>query len=46
VAHVKSWRILSEEDGRYRAPLEKIPEVLAAVNGLINLRRLMRVTNE
>jgi len=46
VAHVKSWRILSEEGGRYRAPLEKFPEVLAAVNGLINLRRLVRATYE
>jgi hypothetical protein len=46
VAHVKSWRILSEEGGRYRAPLEKFPEVLAAVIGPINLRRLVRVTYE
>jgi hypothetical protein len=46
VAQVKSWRILSEEGGRYRAPLEKFPEVLAAVTGLINLRRLIRVTYE
>jgi hypothetical protein len=38
VAHVKSWRILSEEGGRYRAPLEKFPEALAAVTGLISLR--------
>jgi hypothetical protein len=42
-AHVKSWRILSEEGGRHRAPLEKFPEVLAAVTGLINLRRFLRV---
>jgi hypothetical protein len=46
VAHVKSWRILSEEGGRYRAPLEKFGEVLAAVTGLINLRRFMRVAYE
>jgi hypothetical protein len=46
VAHVKSWRILSEEGGRYRAPLEKFPEVLAAVTGLINLRRFLRVAYE
>lgn len=45
-AHVKSWRILSEEGGRYRAPIEKFPEVLAAVSGLINLRRFMRVAYE
>jgi hypothetical protein len=41
-----SWRILSEEGGSYRAPLEKFPEVLTAVNGLINLRRFVRVTYE
>jgi hypothetical protein len=46
VAHVKSWRILSEEGGRYRAPIEKFPEVLAAVTGLINLRRFVRVAYE
>jgi hypothetical protein len=46
VAHVKSWRILSEEGGRYRAPIEKFPEVLAAVIGLINLRRFVRITYE
>ena len=48
-AHVKSWRIPSEEGGRYRAPPEKFGEVLAAVTGLINLRnlrRFMRVTYE
>ena len=46
VAHVKSWRILSEEGGRYRAPIEKFPEVLAAITGLINLRRFVRVAYE
>jgi hypothetical protein len=46
VAHVKSWRILSEEGGRFRAPLEKFAEVLAAVTGLINLRRFMRAAYE
>ena len=46
VAHVKSWRILSEEGGRYRAPIEKFPEVLAAITGLINLRRFMRIAYE
>ena len=39
VAHVKTWRMLSEEGGRFRAPLEKFPETLAAITGLINLRR-------
>jgi hypothetical protein len=46
VAHVKSWRILSEEGGRFRAPLEKFAEVLAAITGLINLRRFVRVAYE
>jgi len=38
VAHVKSWRMLSEEGGRF-PPIEKFAETLAAINGLINLRR-------
>jgi len=46
VAHVKSWRILSQEGGRYRAPIEKFPEALAAITGLINLRRFVRVAYE
>ena len=25
IAHFKTWRMLSEEGGRYRAPLENIP---------------------
>jgi hypothetical protein len=40
VAHVKTWRMLSEEGGRFRAPLEKFPETLTAITGLINLRRV------
>src|SRR3954452_14344924 len=32
--HLKTWRILSEEGGRYRAPLEKYERLLKAVTGL------------
>jgi hypothetical protein len=31
--------MLSEEGGRFRPPIEKFAETLAAINGLINLRR-------
>ena len=34
VASVKTWRMLSEEGGRYRAPISKYTEMLAAVTGL------------
>jgi hypothetical protein len=34
IAHLKTWRILSEEGGRYRAPLDKYPSLLKAVIGL------------
>jgi hypothetical protein len=34
VASVKTWRVLSEEGGRYRAPISKYGEMLAAVRGL------------
>ena len=34
IAHLKTWRMLSEEGGRYRAPLEKYPSMLKAVIGL------------
>jgi DDE superfamily endonuclease len=34
VAHLKTWRMLSEEGGRYRAPIEKYPSMLKAVIGL------------
>jgi hypothetical protein len=33
-ASVKTWRMLSEEGGRYRAPISKYGEMLAAVTGL------------
>lgn len=34
VAKVKRWRMLSEEGGRYRCPIEKYESMLAAVAGL------------
>lgn len=34
IAHLKTWRVLSEEGGRYRAPIEKYPSLLKAVVGL------------
>ena len=37
IAHLKTWRILSEEGGRYRAPIEKYPSLLKAVVGLFFL---------
>ena len=34
VAKLKSWRMLSEEGGRFRCPIEKYESMLAAVIGL------------
>lgn len=34
IAHLKTWRMLSEEGGRYRAPISKYPNMLQAVIGL------------
>jgi DDE superfamily endonuclease/Helix-turn-helix of DDE superfamily endonuclease len=34
IAHLKTWRILSEEDGRYRPPISKYADMLKAVTGL------------
>jgi hypothetical protein len=34
IAHLKTWRMLSEEGGRYRAPIDKYAEMLKAVTGL------------
>jgi hypothetical protein len=34
-AHVKTWRMLSEEGGRYRCPIDKYACMLKAVTGLI-----------
>ena len=45
-AHMKTWRILSEEAGRFRPPLEKFTETLAAITGLLNLRRSFNPTFE
>lgn len=35
VAKMKTWRMLSEEGGRYRYPMEKYENMLAAVTGLL-----------
>jgi hypothetical protein len=34
IAHLKTWRMLSEEGGRYRAPIAKYQSMLKAVIGL------------
>ena len=34
IAHLKTWRMLSEEGGRYRAPIQKYQSMLQAVIGL------------
>jgi DDE superfamily endonuclease len=34
IAHLKTWRMLSEEGGRYRAPITKYSSMLKAVTGL------------
>lgn len=38
VATVKGWRMLSQEGGRYRAPIEKFEETLQAITGLLFFR--------
>ena len=34
IAHLKTWRMLSEEGGRYRAPIGKYQSMLKAIIGL------------
>ncbi|SHL54502.1 DDE superfamily endonuclease [Pseudonocardia thermophila] len=34
IAHLKTWRMLSEEGGRYRAPISKYASVVKAIIGL------------
>ncbi|HZA16740.1 MAG TPA: transposase family protein [Pseudonocardiaceae bacterium] len=34
ISHLKTWRMLSEEGGRYRAPIEKYQSMFKAVTGL------------
>lgn len=34
IAHLKTWRMLREEGGRYRAPIEKYQSMLKAITGL------------
>jgi hypothetical protein len=38
VATLKTWRMLSEEGGRYRAPIEKFEETLQTITGLFFFR--------
>jgi hypothetical protein len=40
VAHLKTWRMLSEEGGRFRPPLDKFASMLKAVVGLHFFSRL------
>lgn len=40
VAHFKTWRMLSEEGGRFRAPLVKFESALKAITGLYFFRGL------
>jgi hypothetical protein len=35
VAHLKTWRMLSEEGGRFRAPIHKFEETLQTITGLM-----------
>jgi len=35
VAHLKTWRMLSGEGGRFRPPIEKFEETLQAITGLM-----------
>jgi hypothetical protein len=35
VAHLKAWRMLSEEGGRLRPPIEELEEALQAIAGLM-----------
>jgi hypothetical protein len=39
VAHLKTWRMLSEEGGRYRAPIDKYTSMLQAIIGLFFFSR-------
>lgn len=34
IAHLKTWRMLSEEGGRYRCPIHKYASMLKAITGL------------
>lgn len=38
IAHLKAWRMLSEEGGRFRPPIEKFEETLRAITGLMFFR--------
>lgn len=38
ISYLKTWRMLSEEGGRYRAPIHKFEETLQAITGLMFLK--------
>lgn len=38
IAQLKTWRMLSEEGGRFRPPIEKFEETLQAITGLMFFR--------
>jgi hypothetical protein len=38
IAHLKTWQMLSEEGGRFRAPVHKFEETLQAIVGLMFFR--------
>jgi hypothetical protein len=38
IAHFKTWRMVSEEGGRYRAPINKFEDTLQAIIGLLFFR--------
>ena len=38
ISHVKTWRMLSEEGGRFRPPIGKFEETLQAITGLMFFR--------
>jgi hypothetical protein len=40
VATLKGWRMLSQEGGRYRAPIEKFEETLQTITGLLFFRAI------
>ena len=42
VASVKTWRMLSEEGGRYRAPISKYGEMLASRHRAVLLQQLLQ----
>ena len=46
VAHLKTWRMLSEEGGRFRPPLAKFESTLKAITGLLFFSNYHKVLEE